>query len=126
MSKYVGKRIASLTREERFRRKYMRMFIANIVLFVLLGIGLIAYGLYPLLKSAGEEPVVEEAPVVQIIDEIEAAPMEYDPVRDDIPMDAEHQRLLYKAQNIRQRFGFCRECFIRHMLTSFFRFVIKH
>ena len=97
MSKYVGKRIASLTREERFRRKYMRMFIANIVLFALLGIGLIVYGLYPLLKSAGEEPVVEEAPVVQIIDEIEAAPMEYDPVRDDIPMDAEHQRLLYKA-----------------------------
>jgi len=97
MSKYIGKRIASLTREERFRRKYMRMFIANIVLFALLGICLIVYGLYPLLKSAGEEPVVEEAPVVQIIDKIEAAPMEYDPVRDDIPMDAEHQRLLYKA-----------------------------
>ena len=97
MSKYVGKRIASLTREERFRRKYMRMFIANIVLFALLGIGLIVYGLYPLLKSTAEEPVVDEAPVVQIIDEIEAAPMEYDPVRDDIPMDAEHQRLLYKA-----------------------------
>lgn len=97
MSKYVGKRIASLTREERFRRKYMRMFIANIVLFALLGIGLIVYGLYPLFTSPVEEPVVEEAPVVQIIDEIEAAPMEYDPVRDDIPMDAEHQRLLYKA-----------------------------
>lgn len=97
MSKYVGKRIASLTREERFRRKYMRMFIANIVLFALLGIALIVYGLYPLLKSNAEEPVAEEAPIVQIIDEIEAAPMEYDPVRDDVPMDAEHQRLLYQA-----------------------------
>ena len=73
------------------------MFVANIVLFALLGIGLIVYGLYPLLKSNAEEPVAEEAPIVQIIDEIEAAPMEYDPVRDDVPMDAEHQRLLYQA-----------------------------
>ena len=98
MGKYVGKRIASLAREERFRRKYMRMLIADIILFALLGIALIVYSLYPIFKSTDEEPVVEEAPIVQIIGpENEASSMEYDPVRDDIPMDAEHQRLLYQA-----------------------------
>ena len=53
-------------------------------------------------SSGADAPAPEEdAVVVQIIPEpesiVEAAPMEYDPVRDDIPLDAETQRLLYQA-----------------------------
>ena len=43
--------------------------------------------------SAGEGSVVDAIPG----DDVEAVPMERDPVRDDIPLDAETQRLLWQA-----------------------------
>lgn len=58
-------------------------------------------------SSGADVPVPEEQVTVQIIPEIEpesepepvveAVEVVFDPVRDDIPMDAEHQRLLYQA-----------------------------
>jgi hypothetical protein len=97
MSKYIGKRVAHPSREERTYRKHRRMFVASVVLWALAVIGLLLWNLSPLWKHVEQESAAEETPIVQIIDEIEAIPMEYNPVRDDIPMDAEHQKLLYKA-----------------------------
>lgn len=85
-----------LTREERIYRKHRRMYIASIVLWVLVIVGLLVWTVTPLSKATEKEPV-PEAPVVQMMEEPEAVPMEYDPVRDDIPLDAEIQQLLYKA-----------------------------
>lgn len=97
MSKYVGKRVAHPTREERTYRRHRLLYLAAVALWALIIIGLLVWSMPPLGRHSEQEPVVEEAPIVQVIDEIEAVSMEYDPVRDDIPMDAEHQRLLYKA-----------------------------
>ena len=97
MSKYVGKHVAHPTREERIYRKHRRLYLAAVALWALIIVGLLVWCLPPFGRTAEQESVVEEAPIVQVIDEIEAVSMEYDPVRDDIPMDAEHQRLLYKA-----------------------------
>ena len=44
-----------------------------------------------------EEPVIQPEEVVVPATEKEAAPMERDPVRDDVPLDAETQRLLWQA-----------------------------
>ena len=93
MNKHIERK---LTREERSYRKHRRMYIASIVLWVLVIIGLLIWTIAPLSRATEQEPV-PESPVVQVIEEPEAVPMEYDPVRDDVPMDAETQRLLYKA-----------------------------
>jgi soluble lytic murein transglycosylase-like protein len=50
------------------------------------------------IESKGVE-IPESTATVQTIPEreVEAVPMEYDPVRDDVPLDADLQRLLYQA-----------------------------
>ena len=93
MDKHIERK---LTREERIYRKHRRMYLAAITLWVLVIIGLLIWCITPLSRATEPEPETE-APVVQIIEEPEAVPMEYDPVRDDIPLDAEIQHLLYKA-----------------------------
>ena len=88
-----------LTREERNYRKHKRMYIAAVVLWVVCIVAVLLWSIPPLSNATEPEPVTE-APVVQIVEprsDVEAVSMEYDPVRDDIPMDAEHQRLLYTA-----------------------------
>ena len=42
-------------------------------------------------------PITQPEEVVVTVTEVEAAPMERDPVRDDVPLDAETQRLLWQA-----------------------------
>ena len=91
MDKHIERK---LTREERIYRKHRRMYLAAITLWVLVIIGLLIWCITPLSRATEPEP---DAPDVQIIEEPEAVPMEYDPVRDDIPLDAEIQHLLYKA-----------------------------
>lgn len=85
-----------LTREERSYRKHRRMYIASIVLWVLVVIGLLVWTITPLSRATEQGPV-PEAPVAQMVEEPEAVSMEYDPVRGDVPLDAETQRLLYQA-----------------------------
>lgn len=49
-------------------------------------------------KNSDSEPaVIQPEEVVVKVTEVEAAPMERDPVRDDVPLDAETQRLLWQA-----------------------------
>lgn len=91
MDKHIERK---LTREERIYRKHRRMYLAAVTLWVLVIIGLLIWCITPLSRATEPEP---DAPDVQIIEEPEAVPMEYDPVRDDIPLDAEIQHLLYKA-----------------------------
>ena len=88
-----------LTREERIYRKHRRMYLASVALWAVVVVALLLSCLIPLWKTTEEQTQPEiDAPVVQVIEpENEAVSMEYDPVRDDIPMDAEHQRLLYQA-----------------------------
>lgn len=76
--------------------KHRWMYLAAVALWGLLIIGLLIWSITPQSRATEQEPVPED-PVVQIIEETEAVSMEYDPVRDDIPLDAEIQRLLYKA-----------------------------
>lgn len=91
-----------LTREERSYRKRRAVYLLQVVLLA----ALIAYILTSTSRGAsGDEvsPIEEETVVVQMIpepvihDEVGAVSMEYDPVREDIPLDAEIQRLLYQA-----------------------------
>ena len=91
MDKHIERK---LTREERIYRKHRRMYLAAVTLWVLVIIGLLIWCITPLSRATEPEP---DAPDMQIIEEPEAVPMEYDPVRDDIPLDAEIQHLLYKA-----------------------------
>ena len=48
-------------------------------------------------KQAEESVAVQIIPHSEVLPDVEAAPMERDPVRDDIPLDAETQRKLWKA-----------------------------
>lgn len=87
-----------LTREERVIRRYQMAYFLAITAWA---VALIA----TIFSNTQKAEVVEEpaAPVVaQLIVEPEATEKEavlneFDPVRSDIPMDAEAQRLLYKA-----------------------------
>ena len=83
-------------REERIYRNHRRMYLVAGTLWVLVIVGLLIWSITPLSMATDQEPE-PKAPVVQKVEEPEAVPMEYDPVRDDIPLDAEIQRLLYKA-----------------------------
>ena len=83
-------------REERIYRNHRRMYLAAGTLWVLVIVGLLIWSITPLSRATEQEPE-PKAPVVQMVEEPEAVPMEYDPVRDDIPLDAEIQHLLYKA-----------------------------
>lgn len=90
------------TREERAYRKQRVIFLLCTAVWAVIVIWLLTS-----LKT--EEPAVEvETPpenpvIVQMIPEpvavieVEAAPMERDPVREDIPLDAETQLLLWQA-----------------------------
>lgn len=90
------------TREERAYRKRRTVYLLFVVLWAVFVVGILFFDI-PDSKSA-DIPITEEDPVVvQVIPEpdidgdIEAVSMEYDPVRDDVPLDAETQRLLYEA-----------------------------
>ena len=87
-----------LTREERNRRKHKRLVYMSMVVLLT---ALIAYILVSTGSEATGDDVSPEETVVTVQTipepEVEAAPAEYDPVRDDVPMDAETQRLLYQA-----------------------------
>lgn len=88
-----------LTREEKTYRKYRIIYLLCITLWA----GFISSLLFSSVEKPVEAP--QEVEVIQSIpepepvteNEVEAATMAFDPVRDDIPMDAEHQRLLYQA-----------------------------
>ena len=85
----------SLTRRERiYRKKRIELFLSIVVL--LLWAALVAFALFS--GNAAEPEPIAEAPVVKTIEEgAEAVLNEFDPVREDIPLDAETQRLLYAA-----------------------------
>lgn len=102
-----------LTREERIYLKYRRMYIGGIVLWAIVVICIVVWSScsYRGEAEADNEPEVQvvqntasvptrKAYIVYIehfFDDDEQHPTEFDPVRDDIPLDAETQRLLYKA-----------------------------
>lgn len=85
-----------LTREERAYRKHRRAYLLSILVWAVFIVAVL------IAKWPDKTPVPQEEPIVvqtipEPIVEVEAAPMEYDPVREDIPLDAETQRLLYQA-----------------------------
>ena len=89
------------TREERKYRKYRAIYLLCIALWALFIVCLL---LLKMPTSSDVEVAQEPAEeiTVRIIEDdftsdVEAAEAEFDPVRDDIPFDAELQRLLYKA-----------------------------
>lgn len=104
-----------LTREERIYRKYRRMYIGGIVLWAIVVICIVVWSSCSYRGEAEAE--ADNEPEVQVVqntasvptrkayivyiehffDDDEQHPTEFDPVRDDIPLDAEIQRLLYKA-----------------------------
>ena len=100
-----------LTREERAYRRGRIIYLLFIVLWAAILVAVLLYGKASDVEPAEQpEPPVtwvapqEEPPVVvQVIPppeeiyEAEAVPMERDPVRDDIPLSAENQRLLWQA-----------------------------
>ena len=99
------------TREQRNQSK---MFLAlAIVSWAIIMAVIIAY-LTTLTAEGTSDPVAAEPPIETrktARDEVEDAPAAeaaFDPVREDIPMDAEHQRLLYRA---------CEETGIRYELA---------
>ena len=98
MNKHIDRQ---RTREERKYRKYRAIYLLCIALWALFIVCLLFLKMpTPSDVEVAQEPAEEIA--VQIIEDeftsdVEAAEAEFDPVRDDIPFDAELQRLLYKA-----------------------------
>jgi soluble lytic murein transglycosylase-like protein len=98
-----------LTREERIYRRGRIVYLLCIVLWAVVLIAALLIGR----KTENEQPPevadtpvaqTEKSVVVQVIPQpiatnvdAEAVPMERDPVRDDIPLSAENQRLLWQA-----------------------------
>ena len=104
-----------LTRWEITRRKYRIIYLLSIALWAAILLAALFYGM-AIESEPVDEPEVEavadppkEAVVVQVIPaptvaavpasvaEAEAVSMERDPVREDIPLSAENQRLLWQA-----------------------------
>ena len=91
-----------LTRAERSYRKWRVIYLLLVVAWAVF-VAWILFADRPDLSAADAAIPVEDEVVVQIIPEltyepvVEAVAMEFDPVRDDVPLDAETQRLLYKA-----------------------------
>lgn len=89
--------------------KYRLMYLSSIALWFLCVIGLFLYSPnYDAEAEVEPTPTTEEqtvqkakaepmrkAPIFVVVDFVDT--VEFDPVRDDIPLDAETQRLLYKA-----------------------------
>lgn len=92
-----------LTREEaRLRRYEYSVTIASLcltALFVVCCASATAEEKVPTEKENAPEPQEMAVEEIMLTGDIfkEAVPMEYDPVREDIPLDADTQRLLYKA-----------------------------
>jgi soluble lytic murein transglycosylase-like protein len=98
-----------LTREERIYRRGRIVYLLCIVLWAVVLIAALLIGR----KTENEQPPevadtpvtqTEKSVVVQVIPQpiatnvdVEAVSMERDPVRDDIPLSAENQRLLWQA-----------------------------
>lgn len=89
-----------LTREERNYRKYRRAYLLSIVVWAVFVVAVVFRATQ---DSHGIE-IPQESTTVEVVRvipepefEVEAVSMEYDPVRDDVPLDAEIQRLLYQA-----------------------------
>ena len=90
-----------LTREEREYRKNRLMYLLCVVLWAVFIVWILFFD-KPVPKSTEKPQEVPEEITVHIVPEtpeIEAEAVEaaFDPVRDDVPMDAELQRLLYQA-----------------------------
>ena len=93
----MAKRLRQLTREERLYRRCRFLYFLCVALWAVLITVILVFG-KPAPKAV-EEPQETPVEVVEEVPEsdVEAVLIEFDPVRDDIPMDAEHQRLLYQA-----------------------------
>lgn len=89
----MSKRARSLTREE---RKIRNAYYLCVVAWAALIAGIVLWRVPNYNGVTVQQPAPEPA-VVEVDEEVEAAPAEYDPVRDDIPLDPELQRLLYQA-----------------------------
>lgn len=90
-----------LTRKEREYRKNRLMYLLCVVLWAVFIVWILFFD-KPVPKNVEESREVLEEITVQVVPEtpeIEAEAVEaaFDPVRDDIPFDAELQRLLYQA-----------------------------
>ena len=84
-----------LKRDERPDPAYRIAFLLSVVAWAVF---VVAVLFLASIESKGVE-IPESTVTVQTIPEpeVEAAPAEYDPVRDDVPLDADLQRLLYQA-----------------------------
>lgn len=84
-----------LKRDERPDPAYRVAFLLSVVAWVVFVVAVLFLASN---ESKGVE-IPESTATVQTIPEpeVEAIPMEYDPVRDDVPLDADLQRLLYQA-----------------------------
>lgn len=88
--------------------KYRIAYLVTVVVWFLCVVALLIHG-RPRTEAKVSEPQPQPGPpaVVRVIPkpivaavantDVEAAPMERDPVRDDIPLSAENQRLLWQA-----------------------------
>ena len=91
-----------LTRAERINRKYRIIYLLCVAAWAVFIVWILFMDL-PDSKGTDAPAQVESEVAVQIIPEpepeitAEATPMEFNPVRDDVPLDAETQRLLYQA-----------------------------
>ena len=98
-----------LTREERIYRKWLQIYVASTALAVVCAVGLLLWSScssrHDVDAMAEAQPTqsavsvpMQKAPIVAVmefVDTEESATVEFDPVRDDIPLDAEIQRLRY-------------------------------
>lgn len=78
--------------------KYRIVYLATVFLWAVFVVAvLLFYGSEPEPTEQPETEVVQVMPQAKAAYETEAVPMEHDPVREDIPLDAETQRQLWQA-----------------------------